>query len=356
MVFGLFAVLVLTLILFQLPVMSSLSLLVSGAFGDKFAWSRTAVKATPLLFTGLGMVVAWRAGMFNIGGEGQLNVGGLFWAIVAKLGNLGPATSVGWIWTLAILSACSMGGAFWAWIAGWLFVKRGVNVVISTILLNFVAVQILGYCASGPLEDHKKQVPLTETLPDSVMLPKWSPQMDLHLGVLIPLIAAVGVFVYLYRTRAGFRLRLVGENPRVARANRIDASKVQIQAMLVSGALCGLAGGVEYVGIAGQLGADFSQQWGFLGIPVALLGGLNPLVSIVSAVFFGALFSGSDNLARYTPAGATLIYVIQAAAVLGYVGLKAVSDRRVAVAVSNGGPPHPVRSSPTSPPEGRGSA
>jgi simple sugar transport system permease protein len=325
---GLVAVLGLTLLVFRLPVLDSMKLLADGAFGDRFAWSRTAVKAAPLLMTGLGMVVAWRAGMYNIGGEGQFIVGGLFGATLAKVAVIGAQHVPGWVGSLGILVASAIGGACWAWLSAWLFVRRGVAVVISTILLNFVALQLLGYCVSGPLQEQKRQVPLTESLPDAVMLPRPSPQMDLHLGVLLPLIAAVLVFVYLYRTRAGYRLRLVGENPDMARANRIDAGKVQVQAMLVSGALCGLAGGIEYVGIAGQLGADFSQQWGFLGIPVALLGGLHPLICIVSATVFGALFSGSDNLARFTTAGATLIYVIQAVAVLGYVGIKAYTDGR----------------------------
>jgi len=328
MVIGLITVLVLTLLVFRLPVVESLKLLIAGSFGDKFALSRTAVKATPLLLTGLGMVVAWRAGMYNIGGEGQFIIGGVFGATFAKLTLLGPHPLPGWLGILGILIACAIGGAFWAWLAGWLFVRRGVAVVISTILLNFVALQILGYCVSGPLQQLKQQVPLTETLPDAAMLPKLSRQMDLHLGVFIPLLAAAAVFIYLFRTRPGFRLRLVGENPDVARANRINAGKVQLQAMLVSGALCGLAGGVEYVGIAGQLGTDFSQQWGFLGIPVALLGALHPLACIGSAIFFGALFAGSENLARFTSAGATLVYVIQAVAVLGYVAIKALSDRR----------------------------
>jgi simple sugar transport system permease protein len=98
--------------------------------------------------------------------------------------------------------------------------------------------------------------------------------------------------------------------------------------MLVSGALCGLAGGVEYTGTAGQLGAGFSQQWGFLGIPVALLGGLHPGLVMLSAGYFGALFAGSENLARFTPAGTTLIFVIQSAAVLGFVGVRAIMERK----------------------------
>ncbi len=326
MVIGLVAVLVLTLLVFRLPVIESLKLLISGAFGDQFAWSRTAVKACPLLFTGLGMVVAWRAGMYNIGGEGQFVMGGICGAAVAKFVLVGSTAIPGWLGSLVILVACGFGGAAWAWLAAWLFVRRGVAVVISTILLNFVAIQFLGYCVSGPLQQKKQEVPLTDTLPDALMLPKPSPQMDLHFGVVLPVLAALVVFVYLYRTRPGYRLRLVGENADMARANRIDAAKVQIQAMLISGTMCGLAGGVEYIGVAGQLGTDFSQQWGFLGIPVALLGGLHPLFSILSAIVFGALFAGSENLARFTNAGATLVYVIQAVAVLGYVGIKARSD------------------------------
>ena len=328
MVLGLGLVLVLTLLVFRLPVLESLKMLTSGAFGDKFAVSRTLVKSTPLLLTGLGMVVAWRGGMYNIGGEGQFIMGGVFGAALAKVTVFGAHPLPGWLSSISILLACAVGGAFWAWLAGWLFVRRGVAVVISTILLNFVALQILGYAVSGPLQQQKHEVPLSDTLPDPVMLPKFSSQMDLHWGIFIPLFAAIGVFIYLYRTRPGFRLRLVGENPDMARANRMDAGKIQLQAMLVSGALCGLAGGVEYIGIAGQLGSDFSQQWGFLGIPVALLGGLHPLACIGSAVFFGALFAGSENLARFTNAGATLVYVIQSVAVLGYVGIKAYSDRR----------------------------
>ena len=328
MVIGLLLVLILTLLVFRLPVGESLKLLASGAFGDKFALSRTAVKATPLLLTGLGMVVAWRAGIYNIGGEGQFIVGGIFGAAFAKLSLLGPHPMTGWLGSILILVSCAGGGAAWAWLAGWLFVRRGVAVVISTILLNFVALQFLGYCVSGPLQQNKHEVPLTETLPDAFMLPRLSRQMDVHFGVFIPIVAALLIFIYLYRTRSGFRLRLVGENPDMARANRINAGKVQLQAMIVSGALCGLAGGIEYVGIAGQLGSDFSQQWGFLGIPVALLGGLHPIACIGSAVFFGAIFAGSENLARFTSAGATLVYVIQAVAVLGYVGVKAFADRR----------------------------
>lgn len=323
---GLVLALVLTLAAFGLPVFDSLGLIWDGAFGSKAGVSRTFVKATPLLLTGLGIVIAWRAGMYNIGGEGQFVVGGLCGATLAKLA---PGLPPGLL-NIAVLCATMAGGAAYAGIAGWLYVRRGVQVVISTILLNFVALQLLDWAVNGPLRERAGRLPVTDALPNAAMLLRFDRQTDLHSGVFIALLAAGAVAVFLSLTRSGFALRLVGENPQAARAARIDASKVQTKAMLMSGALCGLAGGVEYSGITGQLDAGFSQQWGFLAIPVALLGGLNPLGVIASSAYFGALFAGSQNLARFTKSGSTIVYVIQAVAVLGFVGLVAWSQRRTA--------------------------
>lgn len=326
-VVGLALVLVLTLVVFRLPVIESLKLIEQGAVGDKFGWSRTVVKTIPLLLTGLGMVVAWRGGMYNIGGEGQFVVGGLLGCLFAKFAMRATTFPPG-ITVLGILLACAVGGAAWALLAGWLYVRRGVEVVIGTILLNFVALQLLGWAVSGPLQEAKGQVPLSDLLPDRLMLPRFDRQTDLHGGLVVAILMVVLVWAFLYYTRLGFQLRVVGDNARVARANRIDGARTQLLAMAVSGALCGLAGGVEYTGVAGQLGNGFSQNWGFLGIPVALLGGLHPLATAASALYFGALFAGSENLARFTPAGTTLIYIIQAAAVLGFVGVRALLERK----------------------------
>jgi len=143
LVAGLAVVLVLCLLIFQIPLSGSLNLLWQGAFGDKFALSRTAVKATPMLLTGLGMVVAWRGGMYNIGGEGQFVMGGLTGAAFAKLFVIPPHQAPSLIAQVLILLCCVAGGAGWAWLAGWLYVKRCVEVVLSTILLTFVALQCL---------------------------------------------------------------------------------------------------------------------------------------------------------------------------------------------------------------------
>jgi simple sugar transport system permease protein len=318
--FGLILFLIIVLASFGLPVVPSLELLFKGALGDKFGVSRTLVKAVPLLLTSLGIVVAWRAKIYNIGGEGQFLLGGLAGAALFKaLGPMNPSV---------MLLAAACGGAAWAAIAGWLQVKRGVEAVISTILLNFVAINLLGWLVSGPLQESKRQLPQTQRLPPESMLPRFDRQTDLHAGIYIALSTCILIHVFLFLTPAGYRLRLTGENARLALVNKVDGNAVKIGAMALSGALCGLAGGVEYLGIAGQVGREFSQNWGFLGIPVALLAGLHPLMLPGAALFFGGLFAGSENLARFTPAGTTIVYVIQAAAVLGYVAISARRQRR----------------------------
>ncbi len=321
---GLVLALVLTLLMFGLPVGESLGRLWEGAFGSEAALSRTLVKATPLLLTGLGMVIAWRAGMYNIGGEGQFIIGGL---VGAALFKIAPSLAPGLL-NVGILCATALGGALYALLAAWLQVSRGVQVVISTILLNFVAIQALDWAVSGPLRRADGRLPMTDVLPNPAMLQRFDRQTDLHSGVFVALLAALALFVFLYWTRAGFRIRVVGTNPRAARTVRVDAGRSQLLAMAISGGFCGLAAGIEYTGLTGQLDTGFSQQWGFLAIPVALLGGLNPIGTIGSSLYFGALFAGSENLARFTKSGSTMVYVIQAVAVLGFVGLQAWQQRR----------------------------
>lgn len=321
---ALVALVALALAAFGLPVRESLELLAQGAAGDAVGWTRTAVRATPLLLCALGTILAWRAGMFNIGGEGQFLMGGIAGAAFARSAEgLSPA-----LLNVGVLAFSIAGGALYGAFAGWLHVRRGVQVVISTILLNFVALQMLGWVVSGPLRAREGGLPLTDRLPDTAMLWRLSRQSDLHSGVFVAVLAAFAVAVWLYGTRGGFRLRLVGEGARAARAAGLHTGRIQMAAMAASGGFCGLAGGVEYTALAGQLGAGFSQQWGFLAIPVALVGGLHPLGALVSAVGFGALFAGTENLARFTPEGGTLGYVIQGAAVLGFVAWQAVRERR----------------------------
>ncbi len=333
---GLTALLWVTFVLLRVPPLASLAALWTGAFGDAqsghwYAISETLVKTTPLLLTGLGVVVAWRAGMFSIGGEGQLMVGASAAALVARLlPNLpGPLLTV-------LMLAAGVGmGAVWGGIAGWLRVRRNVQEVISTIMLNYIALYLLGWLLDGPLQERAHRLAQSEPLPDAALFARILPPSlangmvtRLHSGVLLALFVTVSVTVYLFRTSNGFALRVVGQNAEAARTARLPVDKLRIQAMLISGGLCGLAGVVEMLGVSGRLYANFSPGWGYTAIPVALLGGLSPGGTLLSALFFGALSAGSSNLSRFSGVSTVLIYIVQAAAALAIVGTRAWRNRQ----------------------------
>lgn len=326
---GLILILIFGLLLGGVPIIEGMKLLAEGAFGDRFAVSQSLVRATPLVLAGLGVSVAWKAGVFNIGGEGQLLVGALLGATVAKA-IIG--CSIPLVATIAILMGSVLGGAAWASVAAWLSIKRGVNLVISTILLNFIGLQLLVFGVDGPLRRAGQSAPMTDQLPDAWMLWKPSRQTDLHAGVMLAVIVAVVVGLFLFRSRGGYLLRATGANPRFVRANRFNAEAIQFRAMLLSGALCGLAGGVQYLGINGQLTSSFSQQYGFLAIPVALVGGLHPGGVLGSGFFFGALFAGTSNLSRFGGGGSYFVYIVQGLAVLALLGHRYFREQREGVA------------------------
>jgi simple sugar transport system permease protein len=314
---GLVAILALTIVAFGLPLAPSIQLLFEGAFADKFGIHRTILKSAPLIMVALGTIIAWRAGMFNIGGEGQLVFGVSTGAAMAALAAGLPDG----LQTPLILISCAVGGALFAGIAGWLYAVRGVNVVISTILLNFVALHLLNYLVRGPLQNTGGTIPQTEPLSKSVRFGIIDPQTALHTGVLLVPVFAIIVWIWLQSSKSGFQVRLTGENPSAARAARLPVVRIQVLALMLSGALCGMAGGIEYVGSNGILFDDFSPGWGFLGIPVALLAGLHPLGAILSGLFFGALFAGSKNLEAFGATGSALVFAMQGAAVLAFVAL-----------------------------------
>jgi simple sugar transport system permease protein len=228
-----------------------------------------------------------------------------------------------------ILAASMAGGMAPAWLAGALQVRRGVQVVISTILINFLAFNLAGWLVRGPLQEPGGALPKTESLPDAVMLQRFNVQTDLHSGVFVALGAALLVWIFLFRTWSGFETRVSGASPAAAKAHRVPSGRRQIQAMLWSGGLCGLAGGIDYAGLAGSVSDGFPQGWGFLAIPAALIGGLHPAGIVLSSIYFGFLLAGSDRLASRTDVGSSIVFVVQAAAVLAFVAWQAWRDRRL---------------------------
>ncbi|HLO98015.1 MAG TPA: ABC transporter permease [Fimbriimonas sp.] len=319
------AFLVLSLLAFGIPVGNGLTLLYEGAMGDSVAISQSLVRSTPLLLTAIGIAIAWKAGAFSIGAEGQLLMGALFAAATGKAllhSNLG-IVAVGFM-----LFAGVAGGALWAAVAAFLNTKRGVDIVISTILLNFIAVHLLNFAVEGPLRRPNQTAPLTDQLPVAMMLPKFSKQSDLHAGLIIAIIVAIAAAIYMARTRSGYFARVVGANPALAKQVHIDPDTIKAKALALSGAVCGLAGAIQYLGINGQISNSFSQGYGFLGIPVALIGNLNPLAILPFSMVFGGLFAATGNLSRFGNVGSYFVYLIQAGTVLGLLIYRHIEKRR----------------------------
>lgn len=304
-----------TLAVLQLPLGKSFGLLYEGALADKFAIARSLLRALPLCVCGLGIVVAWKAGTFNIGGEGQYVVGGILGGLLAA--HLSTGGTVG---IAALLAVCTLGGALWSLISGFLFTFRRVPVVISSIMLNFVATQLLDWALHGPIQEKSKQLPETDTLPATLRLPMFDSASQLHWGLAIAVVLVALTAVFLARTEAGFLLRLCGSNPMAARANRIPAWRYQLLGMALSGALCGMTGGLVYTGSSGQISSSFAQGWGFFAIPVALLADLNPILVLWVALMLGALFAGTEQIGRFTPGGNVLVSIVQGASVLAVLG------------------------------------
>jgi general nucleoside transport system permease protein len=287
--------------------------LFSGAFGSRYAFlSASLVRAIPLMLTGLAIAWAFTANVFNIGVEGQFLVG----AAAATATGLafpsgGPATLV-----LSLITGALV-GAGWAGIAAWLKVRFSVLEVISTIMLNFVAIQLIAYLVHGPLGDPKGIYPQSPTLASGVWMPKLIPGTRLHWGFAIAIIGCAVAWFVKNRMAAGFRLRLVGANPDAAWiAGGVPVQGVVVRAFLVSGAIAGLAGAVEVHGVTFALYESISPGYGYTAIAVALLANLNPLGVVVSGIGFGALEAGAAAMQRDAGVPAVMASVIEATIIL----------------------------------------
>lgn len=281
--------------------------------------SGTLVRAVPLILLGVGLSVAFRAGAFNIGGEGQLLLGG----VAATVVSLGLAPSLGALSLPVALGAAVVAGAVWAGIAGVLRARFGVLEVISTIMLNFVAMNLVAYLVRGPLQEPLGIYPQTEALAEVARLPRLLAGTRLHLGIVIALVAAVAAWWFFARTAAGFRLRATGASPEAARvAGRVNVGRVTVVAMLMSGSLAGLAGGIEVTGVTFALYEHLSPGYGFSAIAVAILARLNPLAVIPSALLFAVLETGALGMQRDAGVPSTLALALEAAVILLVVAFR----------------------------------
>jgi ABC-type uncharacterized transport system permease subunit len=289
----------------------------SGSVGSSYAIaSGTLVRATPLILTGLSVGLAFRAGVFNIGVEGQLLAGAAAATAVAVI----PAIGGGHVATLLALLAGAVAGAFWAGIAALLRVRFRVLEVLSTILLNFVALYVVSYLVRGPLQEPLHVYPQSSTIAPAERLPRLLPGSRLHAGFLISLVLAAAVWWALRNTAAGFRIRATGANAEAARiAGGIDVRRTTAQVFLLSGAIGGLAGAIEVMGVTFALYENLSPGYGYTGIAVALLARLDPLGVIASGLLFGALEAGASAMQRDAAVPSVVVSVIEAIIILATV-------------------------------------
>jgi ABC-type uncharacterized transport system permease subunit len=282
-----------------------------GAFGDIHGIGQTFTQATPIIFTALAFLFAFKCGLFNIGAEGQLLMGGLTAALVGISTTGLPA----FVHLPLALIAGAAGGALWGLFPAVLKAKLGANEVITTLMLSYVAVGITSYMVTYPIKA-PGMVPQTVLIAASAELPGILPPTQLSASFIIALISAGMVSYLLQRTTIGYEIRAIGLNTKAAESGGISIKKGIILALVASGALAGLGGAGEILGVHHRFIDGFSPGYGWDGLAVALIGGLNPYGVIFAAVFIGALRSGGQSMSRSTGVPLDIVFILQALVIL----------------------------------------
>ncbi len=307
--------------------------LINGAFGSVNSLADTLVRATPLLFVGVGICIAFRGGVINIGGEGQYVAGALCGTLVALAFPDGPPLVI----VPAAFAAGAVGGAIWGGIPGLLKAHFNVNEILSTVMMNQIAVQGMNFLLLGPIIDpvqleRASRIPQTARISPNFSLPRLVPTR-LHLGTVIAILMAVAVYILLWRTTLGYRIRAVGLNPEASRYAGINVARHVALSMALSGALAGLAGVVQVFGVNFRMFTDgsatgFTGSAGFHGIVAALFGQLHPLGTIPAAFFFGGLLVGANRLQRAVQVPAALIVTLNGLVVVFVVSTELWRQQR----------------------------
>jgi general nucleoside transport system permease protein len=267
--------------------------MVQGAVGSGFAWSETLARATPLMFTGLGVATAFRAKFWNIGAEGQFYMG----AIAATLVGAGAINGPAWVMLPLIFLAGGLAGGLFLLIPALLKTYAQVDEVVTTLLLNFVVLLGVGYLVENPLKDPAALGwPQTVPLIAAATLPKLSGR--LHAGLWVAIASGLLLWGLERYTVLGYRMRAIGFNPRAAKFAGIPVGRTILWTALLSGGMAGLGGVSEVAGLRGYLSLDLSPGFGYTGIIVAMLAQLHPIGVLISAVFVAAVFVGADAMSR----------------------------------------------------------
>jgi ABC-type uncharacterized transport system permease subunit len=289
--------------------------LAEGAFGSAAALSETAVWATPYIFAGLAVALAFKGGLFNIGAEGQLAFGAVAaawfgYALPSVLGIDIPAI----IHLPLTILAGTLAGAIWGGIPGWLKAKFGGHEVINTIMMNYIALNITSFLLNGPMKDQNplNVVARTPLIATSAQIPVIFPNFRIHWGFIFALLVAFLIWVLLWKTTLGFEIRTAGTNPDAAKYAGVNVPRTIVISMVLSGALAGLAGAIEVTGLNYRHELGFSIGYGFDAIAIALLGKTHPAGVVLGAILFGAMRNGATRMQFLTQIPVDVISVIQA--------------------------------------------
>lgn len=312
-------------------------LLFMGAFGDWFSWQNTLQRAAPLMLTALCVAIPARAGLVIIGGEGALVLGGLACAALPMILPL-PASAWG---TALACAAGALAGAVWIVLAGALRQYRGINETISSLLLAYVAIGVFKHLVEGPLRDPASlNKPSTPALDDALRLGGMAGS-DVHGGLLLGVLACLGLGVWLRWTASGFSVRVVGGNPRAAQLVGLPASRLILLACALGGACAGLAGAVEVAAVHTSANASLISGYGYAGILVAFMARQNPLAVIPVAVLFGGFGAAGSLLQRRLELPDASVLVLQGMAfvlILASEALRGIDWRDVVGRVWPGTP------------------
>jgi ABC-type uncharacterized transport system permease subunit len=297
--------------------------LFDGAFGTTSEFAETLVSATALLFPALGIALAFRAGLFNIGAEGQLVLGGLAAGVAGVFVPGPPVVSI-----VATLLAGAIAGGLWGGIAGFLKARFGANEVIATLMLNVVAALLATYVVDGPLHFATANEGETPLLAKTAWLPTIVPDTRLTISIIIALLLALALRFVFNRTIFGFELRAAGEAPEAARRAGVDLRSIALQAMTYSGAIAGVGGATLVTGVLHRFNTGLSPGYGFVAIAVALVGNLEPIWIAVAAFAFGILQNGALSMQAEANVPRDIVNVIEGLVIIALAGRRYIASRR----------------------------
>ncbi len=285
--------------------------LYEGAFGSTYDFAQTLTRTTPLIFTGLTVAFAFRCGLFNIGGEGQLYVGGMAAAIVGVSFSGLPV----YVHLPLALGVGAVTGGAWSLIPSVLKAKVGAHEVITTIMMNYIGIRLVDYLSNYPFKA-EGWIAQTDVVEPSAQLPRLVPSTQLSAAIFLALACVVIVYYILWKTTLGYEIRAVGLNPTAAEYGGISVKKSIIVAMFISGMLAGLGGSGEVLGLHKRFIFGFSPGYGFDGIAVAVLGRNHPVGVVLGALLFGALRNGGMVMKQMTNVPTDLVVAIQGIVIL----------------------------------------